>query len=215
MFRLAIVLGSLMPPLIGNTPGGGPESGTPDVTLADTSTPGIYYSMHGMESYRVPSTCTYSVTVNTPNMIDICLHESGAGNVPPFDLVFHYVLRRGDTGTHTYSTVSPPSTYPAGSFNIWRLVWKRPIKTFERLYVDDLRNREMPNSSDHANASPTPIAEILKINTGALSGARVVQRRPHQTRSVLRPLRDQRILRITPPYSAFFLSSSPSPKRIG
>lgn len=140
------------------------------VQLVDTATQGIYYSMNGMDTFRPPSACEFSVVVETPDMIDISLRESGAGRTPPFDIEFHYVLRRGDTGIYTYSLVEHPDTYPAGSFNIWRLVWKRPVDTFERLFVDDLRNREMPNSFDYANASPTTVAEIVHLNTGVLAG---------------------------------------------
>ncbi len=202
--RLAI-LACLLGPLAANTPGGGPESGAPDVTLTDhgatvtlengtltatiekdtayitsllyrgtqlvdTATQGIYYSMQGMDTFRPPVACTFSVTTNTPEMIDVCLKESGAGRTPAFDFEIHYVLRRGDTGIYTYSVLDHPAAYPEASLNIWRLVWKRPLDTFERLFVDDLRNREMPNSYDYANASPTPVAEIVHLNTGVLAG---------------------------------------------
>lgn len=140
------------------------------VQLVDTATQGIYYSLNGMGEYRVPAGCTFSVTSQTADMVDIAFRQTWSTEATPFDIEFHYVLRRGDTGIYTYSMVSHPDTYPTGSFNIWRLVWKRPLDTFERLFVDDLRNREMPDSFDYANASPTPVAEIVHLNTGVLAG---------------------------------------------
>ncbi len=40
----------------------------------------------------------------------------------------------------------------------------------ERIYVDSLRNWEMPSVYDFANASPSGIEEIVKLNTGVRAG---------------------------------------------
>lgn len=189
-------------PLFANSPGGGPETGAPDVTLTDNGTTvtlsngsltavvtkgnakinsiifngvqlvggDVYYSMDGGSGYRQPSGCTYTVTVNTPDMVDIGMRQTWSTQSQPLDIEVHYVLRRGDTGIYTYSLLDHPNTYPAGGYGEWRMVWKTPSDTFERLYVDDLRNREMPSSYDYANATSTSIAEILHINTGVLAG---------------------------------------------
>ncbi len=50
------------------------------------------------------------------------------------------------------------------------MVWKLSNDLLERIYVDDLRHGEMPNSSDYARADHTPIKEITKINTGVRAG---------------------------------------------
>jgi rhamnogalacturonan endolyase len=135
-----------------------------------TSTRQIYYSMDGGANYRQPSGCTYTVKTNTPDMVDIGMRQTWTTQAQAVDIEVHYVLRRGDTGIYTYAILDHPDTYPATSFGEWRMVWKLPDNTFERLYVDDLRNRQMPTAADYAAASPTSIAEIVKLNTGVLAG---------------------------------------------
>ena len=135
-----------------------------------TSTRQIYYSMDGGSSYRQPSGCTYTVKTNTPDMVDIGMRQTWTTQAQAVDIEVHYVLRRGDTGIYTYAILDHPDSYPATSFGEWRMVWKLPDNTFERLYVDDLRNRQMPTAADYAAASPTSIAEIVKLNTGVLAG---------------------------------------------
>ena len=139
--------------------------------LALTNSGGqVYYSMDGGAGYRQPSGCVFTVGTNTPEMVDIGMRQTWTTQSQPFDIEIHYVLRRGDTGIYTYALLDHPATYPAGGYGEWRMVWKTPADTFERLYVDDLRNRRMPDSHDHANASATGVAEILHMNTGVLAG---------------------------------------------
>ena len=135
-----------------------------------TSARQIYYSMDGGSSYRQPSGCTYTVKTNTPDMVDIGMRQTWTTQAQAVDIEVHYVLRRGDTGIYTYAILDHPANYPATSFGEWRMVWKLPDNTFERLYVDDLRNRQMPTAADYAAASTTSIAEIVKLNTGVLAG---------------------------------------------
>ena len=130
----------------------------------------IYYSMDGGSNYRQPSGCTYTVKTATPDMIDIGMRQTWTTQAQAVDIEIHYVLRRGDSGIYTYAILDHPENYPATSFGEWRMVWKLPDDTFERLYVDDLRNRQMPTAADYAAASPTSIAEIVQLNTGVLAG---------------------------------------------
>lgn len=135
-----------------------------------TSTRQIYYSMDGGADYRQPSGCTYTVKTNTPDMVDIGMRQTWTTQAQAVDIEVHYVLRRGDSGIYSYALLDHPASYPATSFGEWRMVWKLPDNTFERLYVDDLRNRRMPTAADYAAASATSIAEIVKLNTGVLAG---------------------------------------------
>ena len=140
--------------------------------LVNTSSSGqIYYSMDGGTAYRQPSGCVYTVRTNTTDMVDIGMRQTWSTEPQAVDMEVHYVLRRGDTGIYTYALLDHPDTYPATSFGEWRMVWKIPGgDVFERLYVDALRNRQMPTAADYAAASPTGIPEILKLNTGVLAG---------------------------------------------
>ncbi|RYD28405.1 MAG: hypothetical protein EOP87_19720, partial [Verrucomicrobiaceae bacterium] len=110
------------------------------------------------------------VTSNTPDMVDIGMRQTWTNQSQPLDVEIHYVLRRGATGIYTYALLDHPASYPAGGYGEWRMVWKTPADAFERLYVDELRNREMPTSFDYANASATSIAEVVHLNTGVLAG---------------------------------------------
>ncbi len=144
--------------------------------MVDPANP-IYYSMDGGTSYEQPSNCVYSVTTQTADMVDVSFKRtwnSTSGYKHVFDIELHYVLRRGDTGIYAYAILDHPASYPATSVGEWRIVWKLPRSSttfnFERSYIDDLRNWEMPSYYDYQNASPTSIAEIVKLNTGVMAG---------------------------------------------
>jgi len=146
------------------------------VQMVDPANP-IYYSMDGGTNYEQPSGCVYSVTSQTTDMVDISCKRtwsSTAGYKHVFDIELHWVLRRGDTGLYAYAILNHPATYPAATVGEWRIVWKLPRTTttftFERAYVDELRNWEMPSYYDYQRSSPTAIGEIVKLNTGVRAG---------------------------------------------
>ena len=144
--------------------------------MVDPANP-IYYSMDGGTNYEQPSNCVYSVTTQTPDMLDVSFKRTwnnNSGYKHVFDIELHYVLRRGDTGLYAYAILDHPAEYPAASVGEWRIVWKLPRNSttfqFERSYIDELRNWEMPSYADYQNASPTGIPEIVKLNTGIMAG---------------------------------------------
>ena len=144
--------------------------------MVDPANP-IYYSMDGGANYSQPSNCVYSVTTQTSDMVDVSFKRTWnntSGYKQAFDIDLHYVLRRGDTGLYAYAILDHPASYPATSVGEWRIVWKLPRTSttfhFERAYIDDLRNWEMPSYFDYQNSSPTGIAEIVKLNTGVMAG---------------------------------------------
>jgi len=146
------------------------------IQMVDPANP-IYYSMDGGASYDQPSGCVYSVTTQTADMVDISCKRTWnatAGYKHVFDIDLHYVLRRGDTGLYAYAILDHPASYPAATVGEWRIVWKLPRTsttfTFERAYVDALRNWEMPSYYDYQQSSPTSIGEIVKLNTGVRAG---------------------------------------------
>ncbi|MDF9832341.1 autotransporter-associated beta strand protein [Ereboglobus sp. PH5-5] len=145
--------------------------------MLDTSNGYIYYSMSGGDSYETPSNCVYTVTANTPDMIDISCKVVYANNTSrkhAFDIDCHYVLRRGDTGLYGYVTLSHPASYPATSVGEWRMVWKLPYTStdwiFERIYADENRNGFWGTRTDYLNAQSTSIEEIIKLTTGERAG---------------------------------------------
>ncbi len=146
------------------------------VQMVDPSNP-IYYSMDGGASYEQPSGCVYSVVTQTTDMVEISCKRTWnatAGYKHVFDIDLRWVLRRGDTGLYAYAILDHPASYPAATVGEWRIVWKLPRTsttfTFERAYVDALRNWEMPSYYDYQQSSPTSIAEIVKLNTGVRAG---------------------------------------------
>ena len=137
----------------------------------------IYYSLDGGTSYEQPGNCVYSVTRNTTDMVDISCKVTWANHtnrVHAFDIDCHYVLRRGDTGLYGYAILSHPASYPDTGVGEWRMVWKLPHTstdwTFERIYVDALRNWYWGTYSDFVNEASTGIAEIKTLTTGARAG---------------------------------------------
>jgi len=127
-----------------------------------------YYSMDGGKNFRTPAHCRYQVKVRTPDLVDIGMTRVWKDEPQAFDIDIHYVLRRGDSGLYTYALLDHPAAYPAGRVGEWRMVWKLSNDLLERIYVDDLRNWEMPNSRD--KTEPTGIKEITKVLTGVRAG---------------------------------------------
>ena len=137
----------------------------------------IYYSMDGGTSYENPGSCVYSVTTSNSSMVDISCKVTWASHtnrVHAFDIDCHYVLRRGDTGLYAYAILAHPASYPDTGVGEWRIVWKLPHSstdwTFERIYVDALRNWYWGTYSDFVNEASTGIAEIKTLTSGARAG---------------------------------------------
>jgi len=130
----------------------------------------VYYSMDGSWRYRVPAHCICTVKVATPDMVDVGLKSSGRNERQAFDIEVHYVLRRGATGLYAYAVLTHPADYPATGYGEWRMVWKLSNDLLEKIYVDDGRHWQMPNSYDFQHAQRTPIAEITKLTTGVMAG---------------------------------------------
>ena len=137
----------------------------------------IYFSMDGGSSYEQPGNCIYSATVNMTDMVDISCKVTWASytnRVHAFDIDIHYVLRRGDSGLYAYAVLSHPASYPATGVGEWRMVWKLPHSStqwsFERVYVDALRNWNWGTYSDFVNADPTSIAEVVRLTSGVRAG---------------------------------------------
>jgi rhamnogalacturonan endolyase len=129
-----------------------------------------YYSMDGRNRYRIPEHCLYSVKTQSPDMINIGLKSVWRNEAQAFDIEVHYVLQGGASGLYSYAVLSHLANYPATSVGEWRMVWKLSPDLLEKIYVDDLRHWAMPNSEDFKHATRTPIAEIIKVNTGARAG---------------------------------------------
>lgn len=144
--------------------------------MVDPGNP-IYYSMGGGKGFEVPSGCEFSVVSQTPDMVEISCKRAwrGApGQHHAVDIDQRYILRRGDTGLYAYAVLEHAPEYPATTIGDWRIVWKLPYSetkyTFDRYYVDALRNGEMPTRQDLRRAAPTGIAEIVRLTTGERAG---------------------------------------------
>jgi rhamnogalacturonan endolyase len=140
----------------------------------ETVSGNVYYSMDGGSSYQQPGPCVYSVTTQTGDMTDLSFFQVYTNQPHAFDIDIHYVMRSGDSGVYSYAVLSHPANYPATSVGEWRTVWKHPNDgfdfTFENIFVDDLRPRQAPSYHDMVTASPTPIAEVVYLNTGVRAG---------------------------------------------
>jgi rhamnogalacturonan endolyase len=129
-----------------------------------------YYSMDGGNHYRIPARCIYSVKTRSPELVDIGMNSVWRNEAQAFDIEIHYVLKRGASGLYSYAILTHPADYPATGYGEWRMVWKLSPDLMEKIYVDDLRRWTMPDSEDFRHATPTPIKEIIKINSGPRAG---------------------------------------------
>lgn len=144
--------------------------------MVDPANP-IYYSFDGGASYEQPSGCVFTVVNQSADSVEVSCKRTwkpGAGYKHAFDIDLRYVLRRGDTGVYAFATLDHPAAYPETGYGEWRIVWKLPRDEttffFERAYVDELRNWEMPSVLDYKKSSPTGIKEIVKLNSGVRAG---------------------------------------------
>jgi rhamnogalacturonan endolyase len=103
-----------------------------------------------------------------PDIVDVGMTRVWRNEPQAFDIEIHYVLRRGDSGLYTYALLDHPASYPSAGVSEWRMVWKLSDDLLERIYVDDLRNWEMPGSRDKTER--TGIKEIRKVLSGARAG---------------------------------------------
>ncbi len=138
---------------------------------------GAYHDFQTSYGFETMNNCVYTVKVDSSDIVDISLkrwYNPQTGQVTPADADIHYVLNRGDTGLYSYSILEHKQQYPAFDLGSWRLVeWIAQNGTeylCERIYVDSLRNWQMPSVYDFNNASPTGIGEIVKLNTGVRAG---------------------------------------------
>lgn len=137
---------------------------------------GVYYSMGGGKAYRQPTGAAFRVVKQTPDLVDVAfLQKWKPGSPQAVDIEVHYVLKRGESGVHTYGILSHPADYPETSVGEWRMVWGMPRKNerewlMEKIRVDRLRDWEMPSPADLSVAKPTDIKEIVELTRGVRAG---------------------------------------------
>jgi len=148
-------------------------------TNTSTTRRGTYYDFTTSYGFETIGGCTFSIKRNEVDLIDVSFKRpyTPGTNVTPCDADIHYVLKKGDTGIYTYSILEHKTTYPSFDLGSWRQVmWIAPDASnannylCERIYVDSLRNWQMPSIYDFSQASSTGIAEIVKLNTGVQTG---------------------------------------------
>ncbi len=131
---------------------------------------GIYYSMDGGSSYRVPSGCEYFIHQRTPEFIDVGMRQKWTTQRQAVDIEIHYVIHATGSGLHSYAILRHPAEYPATRIGEWRMVWKLPDDLLDTICVDAMRHRQMPTIADITAAEPTGIKEISRITTGVRAG---------------------------------------------
>jgi len=133
---------------------------------------GVYFSSGGGGGYERPWGCVLSVFRQTPDMVDISckrVYSQERGHKRAWDIDIHYVLRKGVSGLYSYAILDHKPEYPDAGEAEWRTVYKTS-GLFERIYVDDLRQWEMPSGADWAKAEKTSIGEAMKMTTGPRAG---------------------------------------------
>ena len=154
-------------------------NGVETLNTAGTSRKGTYYDFTTSKGFETIFGATFSVKTEEDDIVDVSFKRpyTPGSNVTPCDADIHYVLKRGDTGIYTYSILEHKAEYPTFDMGSWRQVmWiaSDPKNTnnylTEKIYVDSIRNWQMPSLYDFSQASSTGIAEIVKLNTGVQAG---------------------------------------------
>jgi len=153
-------------------------NGVEQLNQVGASRTGAYHDFQTTSyGFETMNNCVFTVKTDSTDVADISLKRSynpATGQVTPADADIHYVLNKGDTGLYSYSILAHKPDYPAFNLGSWRLVeWIAQDGTnylCERIYVDSLRNWQMPSVYDFNNSEATPIAEIVKLKTGVRAG---------------------------------------------
>jgi len=133
----------------------------------------IYFSYTTGLGNEEPGHCMFSVTKQSPELIDVsCLHlYDPAKDKNPIDVDIHYALKAGDSAIYSYALLGHKASYPAAPISEWRQVWWMPNNEFlERIYVDKVRNWEMPDAASVASVKVTGIKEIFNYSAGNWAG---------------------------------------------
>ncbi len=154
-------------------------NGVETLNTVGTSRTGTYYDFTTSAGFETIYGATFSVKRDEQDLVDISFKRPyiPGSNATPCDADIHYVLKKDDSGIYTYSILEHQATYPAFDLGSWRQVlWIAPDPNnsnnylCERIYADSLRNWQMPSLYDFSQASPSGIAEIVKLNTGVRAG---------------------------------------------
>jgi len=137
----------------------------------------IYYDWHAENTLEGPSHCVFSVVHQNDSLADVSfkhVYTPSVGDHFAVDMDIHFVIKKNMEGLYTYSELEHKAEYPELPVSGWRMIYSLANDghqyTCERIYVDSLRHWEMPSLDDYAAASPTPIKEIVKLNTGVRAG---------------------------------------------
>lgn len=152
-------------------------NGVETLNQLGTSRKGGYYDLTTSAGFETMGNCVFSITKDSTNIADVGFkrrYNPATGQVTPCDADVHYVLNRTDTGLYTYSVLEHLPAYPQFDLGSWRQVlWIAQNGSnylCEKIYVDSLRHWQMPSVTDFANSSPTPVQEIVKLNSGVRAG---------------------------------------------
>jgi len=80
-------------------------------------------------------------------LAEVSVEQTWNGQLSPFDVEQHLVLRRGDSGCYVFVVFRHPKNYPAGSFGQSRWVLRANEELFDFINVDDQRRHEMPSGN--------------------------------------------------------------------
>lgn len=146
-------------------------------TIAQTGNKiSAYYDFTSSKGFETIFGATFSVKEETADYIDVSFKRpyTPGSNVTPCDADIHYVLKKNDSGLYTYSILEHKASYPDFDLGSWRQVmWIANNGTdylAEHIFVNDVKKWKMPSVADYATATPTGIAEIIKINAGVRAG---------------------------------------------
>lgn len=148
-------------------------NGVETLLQTNTSNPtrvGTYYDLTSSADFETIFGATFSIKEETADYIDVSFSRPyiAGVNKTPVDADIHYVLKKNDTGLYTYSILRHKASYPNFDLGSWRQVlWINNTVT-DKICVNDLKTWNMPQPGDAW--SPTPIPEIIKIDSGVRAG---------------------------------------------
>jgi rhamnogalacturonan endolyase len=72
----------------------------------------VYYSMDGGSSYQTAGPCTFSITSQSPDLVDLSFFQVYTNQRHALDIDIHYVLQSGDSGVYSYAILSHVASRP-------------------------------------------------------------------------------------------------------
>ncbi len=126
-----------------------------------------YFQMVADGAYSSPQNATAEIVASTPEMVDVSFTRDEPGY--PFLTEVHYVLRRGESGFHTYVVFEyDPKRTETAQMEQMNWAFRLDPAIFRFAHVDEERQVELPTPEDLRNGETLRPREATRLEDGRI-----------------------------------------------